>query len=42
MTLPALTLPAVTLRAGDHEWLTGPPKVELPCHLEGSMSVDTG
>jgi adenosine deaminase len=25
----------------DHDWLLGLPKVELHCHLEGSMSVDT-
>jgi aminodeoxyfutalosine deaminase len=34
-------LPAVTLSATDRDWLTRLPKVELHCHLEGSMSVDT-
>jgi adenosine deaminase len=34
-------LPAVTLSAVDRDWLTALPKVELHCHLEGSMSVDT-
>jgi len=34
-------LPAVTLPASERDWLTGLPKVELHCHLEGSMSVDT-
>jgi adenosine deaminase len=31
----------VTLPDAELEWLTGLPKVELHCHLEGSMSVAT-
>jgi adenosine deaminase len=31
----------VTGAAADRSWLQGLPKVELHCHLEGSMSVDT-
>lgn len=31
----------MTLSAADRDWLTRLPKVELHCHLEGSMSVDT-
>ncbi len=34
-------VPAVTLPDADLEWLTRLPKVELHCHLEGSMSVAT-
>src|SRR3954453_899232 len=28
-------------RGAERDWLTGLPKIELHCHLEGSMSVDT-
>jgi adenosine deaminase len=35
-----VTLPPLTLQ-GDGDWLAGLPKVELHCHLEGSMSVAT-